>query len=360
MSEIERYTPRTEITVPAVDSWKDVFQPIVALAEHVANTDFVPRGVRGNPAATAAAMLYGRELGMGPMKSLQNVYVIDGTPTLKPQEMRAMVLAAGHSLRWGERTKARCLLAGRRRDETEWTTVEWSMQDARDLNLAHKPNWKRMPRQMLVARATGELCRLIFPDVIGGAYTPEEIADGAGEMEPAAMTAPEPAKPPARAKRRTPVQPSTQPQPETAEPSSAQPHDHVHEHAHERTDEPPLPDEITDAEVVEDQPAPTAAGASSADERKATPDQLRKLHAFFTTHQITDRDHKLRIARVLTGRADLNSSTELTVAEASTLIDALTQLSDQAADGDFVATLELLMTELGARMVTDTPEEDTP
>jgi hypothetical protein len=38
--------------------------------------------------------------------------------------------------------------------------------------------WSKYPRAMLSARATAELCRLHFADVIGGlSYTPEEIAD---------------------------------------------------------------------------------------------------------------------------------------------------------------------------------------
>lgn len=346
-TELERYSepPQEIATRPTVDSWTEVLRPIMMLAEHVAGTEFVPRGLRGSPPATAAAMLYGRELGMGPMKALQNVHVIDGTPTLKPQEMRAMVLAAGHSLSWREFTKNRCVLAGRRRGETEWTVVEWSMQDARDMRLAEKPNWKRMPRQMLVARATGELCRMIFPDVIGGAYTPEEIADGAGVDLPAdAVTAPEPETAPRRAKRKTPVKSPARPTPESAPGGTSEPSQPSEDNS--TMDGPPLPEEIADAELVDEN---AGDGVSQA--------QLKRLHAFFSEHDITDRDHKLEIARAITGRGDLQSSTDLSSREAGQLIDTLARLAEQSGSELFRA-LDLLMTELGARAVTDQPDTD--
>lgn len=354
-NEIERYEPSSrDIEVrPPVDSWTDVFRPIVALAEHVAGTDFVPRGLRGNPAATAAAMLFGRELGMGPMKALQNVHVIDGTPTLKPQEMRGMVLAAGHALSFREHTKHKCVIAGRRRGDTEWTVVEWTMQDARDMRLHGKPNWQRFPRQMLVARCTGELCRMIFADVIGGAYTPEEIADGAVPTElPAQLpAAPEADPAPKKAKRRTPT---TKPAAVAQPPLSSI--EEIDEHGQERMvdaddesegDRPPLPGEITDAELIDDD---TPALISPA--------QMRKLQAFFTEHDIRDRSHKLEIARAITGRGDLHSSTDLTAREASQLIDTLARLAHQSGGADFLRALDLLMSELGARAVTD--DENPP
>lgn len=346
-NELERYQPR-EVEAPAVDSWTDVFRPIVALAEHVAGTDFVPKGLRGSPPATAAAMLFGRELGMGPMKSLQNIHVIDGVPTLKPQEMRAMVYAAGHSLKWGERSKNKCVIAGRRRGETDWTTVEWTMQDARDMNLTGKPNWRRMPRQMLVARATGELCRLVFPDVIGGStYTPEEISDGAS-VELPDQGAPEPAGEPAprKAKRKTPVKP--EPKPEPVGETLAREADEAEAVAEEEDEgrRPPLPGEITDAELIEED-APTLI----------SPAQLRKLQAFFTSHDITDRSHKLEIARAITGRTDLHSSTDLTAREASQLIDTLARLAHQSG-GEFPRALDLVIGELGARAITNEPGDE--
>jgi hypothetical protein len=50
------------------------------------------------------------------------------------------------------------------------------MDDAKRANLAGKGNWKSYPRQMLAARATSEIARLLFADLLHGlSYTPEEV-----------------------------------------------------------------------------------------------------------------------------------------------------------------------------------------
>jgi hypothetical protein len=53
------------------------------------------------------------------------------------------------------------------------------MDDAKRAGLAGKNNWRSYPRAMLLARATAELCRALFPDVLAGiSHTIEELADG--------------------------------------------------------------------------------------------------------------------------------------------------------------------------------------
>jgi preprotein translocase subunit SecD len=69
------------------------------------------------------------------------------------------------------------------------------MEDAKMAGLANKNNWKTYPRAMLLARATSELCRIVFPDIIAGlSYTPEEVSSIEGvEYFPETMKTEEPA-----------------------------------------------------------------------------------------------------------------------------------------------------------------------
>lgn len=175
-----------EVARADTDSWVEVMRPILALAEKISDTEFVPKGLRGSMPATAAAMLYGREVGLAPMTALNMTHVVEGKPGLSAEGMRALVLAGGHAIEVVETTGAACIMRGRRRGSETWTAISWTLDMARAANLLGKNNWKSHPRQMLQARCTTELCRLVFPDVIHGFRGVEELEDMAEGDGPAA------------------------------------------------------------------------------------------------------------------------------------------------------------------------------
>lgn len=171
-------------------------------ADVIARTEFVPKEMRGRPDAVLAAILTGREMGLGPMASLQGIRISDGKPAYDAELMRALVRRRGHVLRVIEKTHFRCELYGRRRDTGEEATVVWELADAKiadlidrideqtGLPVARSQNdkpmpWEKYPKRMLFARATSELVSDLFADVlVGGSYTPEELADPALWDEP--------------------------------------------------------------------------------------------------------------------------------------------------------------------------------
>lgn len=158
---------------PAEVSWK--------VAQKIANTPFVPTAFRGKPESVYAAVLYGEELGLGPMQSLTQIHVIEGKPSMAPELMRALVLKAGHRIDVKVCMNDEVILYGRRADSGSEATVRWTMKDAQLAGLAGRGAWKTYPRAMLLARATSELCRMLFADVVAGlSYTPEEAASIAG------------------------------------------------------------------------------------------------------------------------------------------------------------------------------------
>jgi hypothetical protein len=169
MSNIEIARPLS----PAEVNWKT--------AQKIANTPFVPTAFRGKPEAVFAAILYGDELGLGPMQSLNSIHVIEGKPSMSPELMRALVARAGHRLDVKLASNDKVVLWGKRADNGSEATVEWSMKDAQQAGLAGRGAWKTYPRAMLLARATSEICRQIFSDCIMGlSYTPEEASSIAG------------------------------------------------------------------------------------------------------------------------------------------------------------------------------------
>lgn len=151
------------------------------LAIQIAKTEFVPAALRGKPEAVMAAMLTGHEVGIGPMMSLSKINVIEGRPAMAAELMRALVQRAGHDIWFAEKTNTRVTIKAHRSTwpESREASVTWSMDDAKRAGLDGRQNWRKYPRAMLGARATAELCRDEFADVLGGiSYTIEELTDG--------------------------------------------------------------------------------------------------------------------------------------------------------------------------------------
>ena len=221
------------------------------MAQRLCNTEFVPRGLRGSAEKTMACVLYGREIGIGPMQSLQSIQVIEGKPTQAPELMRSLIRREGHTLDI-ESEKTFCRIHGKRADTGEEATTSFDLDDAVQAGLCQikdgkpfarskegkKLPWETYTRDMLLARATGRIGRLLFSDVIMGvSYTPEEmlsvgtdvvdVADeedqGGGETSRPPETAQEATQPPAKTTRtRKPPERRARPPAEDQAPAPAQ------------------------------------------------------------------------------------------------------------------------------------------
>lgn len=185
----------------ALVAWAQEANLAYDMAQKLAATSFVPQSLRGKPGDIAAAILAGSELGLKPMATLKSIDIIQGTPALRAHAMRAVIQNQGHEIELVESEDTHCRMRGRRKGSDTWQEVVWDIPRARLLGLLGKDQWKKQPKAMLVARATGELCRLIASDALHGmAYVSEEL-DGYvhGEIAPtkaplsvAAITAPAP------------------------------------------------------------------------------------------------------------------------------------------------------------------------
>lgn len=172
--------PAAEQNAPAIPT--DVpaeWQALMRLTARIAGTSMVPRPIRGNGAEVLSVMLHGAELGLAPITALRSIHIIEGQPTASAQLMRALILREGHILQWREVSSEKVVLYGKRRDTGSDALVTWTLDDAKRANLAGKGNWKTYPRAMLAARATSEIARLLFADLLHGlSYTPEETGGG--------------------------------------------------------------------------------------------------------------------------------------------------------------------------------------
>lgn len=142
------------------------------------------------PEQAMALMLIAQAEGLHPAIAARDYHIIQNRPALKADAMLARFQAAGGRVKWLEMTDVHC--------EGEFShpaggtvTIEWTIAMAERAGLTKNQTWKQYPRQMLRARCVSEGIRSVFPGVLVGTYTPEEIED----MPPPAQVvqpAPEP------------------------------------------------------------------------------------------------------------------------------------------------------------------------
>jgi hypothetical protein len=161
-------------TLPTPAEW----DMATKLAESFIATAFVPEPLRKQgPGAVLACILAGKELGLGPMTSLREIDVIQGTPAPSGQLLAALARRHGHKIEVLEYTETRVTVRGTRADDGSTLDVTWTIGMAAKIGLASKQVWKHYPRMMLLWRCITELNRVMFSgESLGlGKYTAEEI-----------------------------------------------------------------------------------------------------------------------------------------------------------------------------------------
>lgn len=187
-----------DVAIQRLGEWANSAQAAHSIATTLVQTSFCPDSFRNKPGEATAAILAGMEVGLQPMAALRSFDVIQGQAAPRAVTLRAIVQSHGHELILEESTATRCRIRARRRGSSEWQTVTWTIDRARDLGLVNKSNWKSQPQAMLVARATSEAARLIAADaILGLPYSAEEIADGGASDQQVAADTTAPSQAPA-------------------------------------------------------------------------------------------------------------------------------------------------------------------
>jgi hypothetical protein len=128
-------------------------------------------------------MLKGSELGISPLQALDGITIIQNKPTVSPQLMLALINRSGELEDMqinGDATQ--CTVMMKRKGRSPHTE-QFTMQNAGAMGLSGKDNWKKQPAVMLKWRAVSACARIVFPDVIQGMYTPEEMGAEVSESE---------------------------------------------------------------------------------------------------------------------------------------------------------------------------------
>ena len=131
-----------------------------------------------------AAVMYGIELGLAPMESLQRLYLINGALAADGKALAALIHKAGHVLIMDEMSAKRGAVKAMRRDPYTHELIkvgvfEFTMEDAKLAGLAEQDTYEEYPKDMLYWRAVSRAAKLAFPDVTTGMLMPEELSSDA-------------------------------------------------------------------------------------------------------------------------------------------------------------------------------------
>jgi hypothetical protein len=129
-----------------------------------------------NPDQAMALMLIAQAEGLHPAIAARDYHIIQGRPALKADAMLARFQSAGGKVKWISMTDQR--VAGEfSHAQGGSVEIEWTIEMAKRAGLTKNPTWNQYPRAMLRARCISEGIRTVFPGVVVGTYTPEEVQD---------------------------------------------------------------------------------------------------------------------------------------------------------------------------------------
>lgn len=185
MTEIQQYTNPTSV-VPSADPSDAAIERMLKQAQAMdaaykigsamAGTSMVPQPLQGKPDDCTAVILYGSEIGMSAVQSLQNIFVVRNRPAMYSRTMVAVVLAAGHHMAETEASPTSVTWVGRRGDSGIEFTSTWTIDRARQAGFTSNKLYESMPVEMLRAKAQAEVARNLAPDVLlGMPHSKEEL-----------------------------------------------------------------------------------------------------------------------------------------------------------------------------------------
>lgn len=164
------------------------FDSILKFATTVSKTNLVPKTYKDKPEDAAVAIVYGMEIGLPPLASLQNIAVVNGMPTVWGDAQLSIVQSSGayewHKTSYSGSLEDETLNAKfevKRKDMSQSVVKEFSIKDAKAANLWGKGGtWKTHPKQMLGYKARAFALREAFADILKGIHSKEEME---GEVE---------------------------------------------------------------------------------------------------------------------------------------------------------------------------------
>jgi predicted Fe-S protein YdhL (DUF1289 family) len=174
--------------------WLTAANDARSLAQQLVHSFFVPQaykpqgqnGVEIAVANATGAILLGQSLGLDPLTSLQQIYVVHGRPGMYSKMKVALAQREGHRIWEEEYTPERSTWAGQRKGSEDVVRITLTIEDAKRAGWTSNAAYAKTPADMLAARCSSRVVDRIAADALFGLRSIEDLDD---EPEPAVTVA---------------------------------------------------------------------------------------------------------------------------------------------------------------------------
>jgi len=180
-----QYIPRTEKNKSEI-SFMDFsnFEMAWKTAEMLSKARCIPKEFWDNPADVLVIVQFGHELGLTPMASLQNMMIVNNRPSIYGDAMLAVCMRTK-----GQSSGFIDLIEVYDESKYEWSctairdgrqdiTRTFTLEEAKLGGLLNKPGaWQTNRKRMMQFRPRSFALRDMFPDILKGIPTVEEMKD---------------------------------------------------------------------------------------------------------------------------------------------------------------------------------------
>lgn len=161
------------------------------MATKLSESSLLPPHFHKQPGNVYWAIALGLEIGFTPVQALQSIYVVHNRPGMYADSMVALILASGHAeyFQCVERSPTSATYETKRRGSPKPQSVTVTIEQAKQAGWTSNKKYEQEPEVMLAARAKSRLAKDVYPDVLRGMASVEELRD---EPQGAAFSAPPP------------------------------------------------------------------------------------------------------------------------------------------------------------------------
>jgi hypothetical protein len=168
-----------------LSDWLAAADSASALARQLVHSFFVPQaykpagpnGVEVAVANATGAILLGQSLGLDPLTSLQQIYVVHGRPGMYSKMKVALAQREGHRIWEEEYSPERSTWAGQRKGSEDIVRITLTIEDAKRAGWTSNAAYAKTPADMLAARCSARVVDRIAADALFGIRSIEDLDD---------------------------------------------------------------------------------------------------------------------------------------------------------------------------------------